>query len=191
MVARTHDLAAFTTLSIVAAYTPLPQMTMATMLVSLAANFIGGLAPDLDQPTSDLWRRIPAGSIWGRILSPLFGGHRMIAHSIVGIVIIGIGMQWLLSSIAHILVVDMNVVWWAFMIGLVSHIFMDTFTKEGVPLLFPLPWNFGFPPVKALRVKAGGMFEKSVIFPGLMLFTGFIYYINYPKFLDLFRNLIT
>lgn len=188
MVARTHDLAAFAALSAVAAYAPLQEMSLSTLLVALGANFIGGLAPDLDQPTADLWRRLPAGNIFGRILSPLFGGHRMIAHSIVGAFLIGLGIRWLLTLMNTVLLVDMNIVWWAFMIGLVSHIFMDMLTKEGVPLLFPLPWKFGFPPIKSMRVKAGGMIEKSIVFPGLMVITGAIYYLHYAKFLDFFRT---
>ena len=190
MVGRTHDLAAFAALSAVVAYQPLHEMSLATVVAALGANFIGGLTPDLDQPTADLWRRLPAGSIWGRLLSPILGGHRMIAHSLLGIFLFSTGLRAFLTAISQIVLVDMNIVWWSFMIGFLSHIIMDAFTRDGVPLLFPLPWKFGFPPVKSLRVKAGGMFEKSVVFPGLMALTAWLYYSHYAKFLDFLRYFI-
>ena len=84
----------------------------------------------------------------------------------------------------------MDIVWWAFMIGFVSHLVMDTFTKEGVPWLFPIPIRFGIPPFSFLRVKTGGMLEKSFIFPGLILLNFYIYYANYGKFLEFFKQYI-
>ena len=84
MTGRTHDLAAFTALGIFAATHPLPHMSLGTLLFAVSANLVGGLAPDIDQSTATLWRRLPAGSIWGKLLSPLFGGHRFISHSIIG-----------------------------------------------------------------------------------------------------------
>ena len=73
MTGRTHDLAAFTALNWVMVTGPVPQMTLATALVAFSGMMIGGLTPDIDQPTADLWRRLPAGTIVGKILSPLFG----------------------------------------------------------------------------------------------------------------------
>ena len=52
MTGRTHDLAAFTALTYVVATQPLPEMKLSTVLVALSANFIGGLGPDIDQPTA-------------------------------------------------------------------------------------------------------------------------------------------
>jgi hypothetical protein len=46
---------------------------------------------------------------------------------------------------------------------------MDTFTKEGVPWLLPIPIKFGFPPIKDLRVTTGHAVESFIIFPGLAL----------------------
>lgn len=52
MTGRTHDLAAFTALTIAIATTPIPHMSLATAIVAFSANMIGGLAPDIDQPTA-------------------------------------------------------------------------------------------------------------------------------------------
>src|SRR5947207_10725875 len=96
MTGRTHDLAAFTALGIFAAIYPLPHMTLGTLLFAVSANLVGGLAPDIDQSTATLWRRLPAGSIWGKLLSPLFGGHRFISHSTIGIFLFGFGLKYFL-----------------------------------------------------------------------------------------------
>lgn len=189
MTGRTHDLAAFTALSVVLVHVPLPQISLATALVAFSANMIGGLAPDIDQPTADLWRKLPAGSIIGRIFSPFLGGHRTISHSLLGIVLFGFLARELLGMISGVLLVDMQIVWWAFMIGFVSHLLMDTLTTEGVPWLFPIPWHFGFPPLKSLRIKTGGVMEKGFIFPLLLFLTGYIYYHNYHFFLMFVRGL--
>lgn len=189
MTGRTHDLAAFTALSLVVATQDIPHITLATAIVAVSANLIGGLTPDIDQPTADLWHKIPAGTIFGKILYPLLGGHRFISHSILGIVLFGFGAHLLLDAIHSVLLVNMTVVWWAFMIGYVSHLLMDTFTRDGVPWLFPIPIRLGIPPFKFMRIKTGGMIEKSIIFPALMISTGYIYYAHYSKFLDILRHL--
>lgn len=190
MTGRTHDLAAFTALNYIIATHALPEMTLATAFVAFSANMIGGLAPDLDQSTSSLYKRVRAGSVFGRLISPLFGGHRFISHSILGIFLFGFLLDFILGIIGQVLLVDMNIVWWAFMIGFVSHLIMDTFTRDGVPWFFPIPWHIGIPPIRSLRIKTGGLFEKSLIFPGLIVLNGLIIYTHYDKYLDFLRYYI-
>jgi inner membrane protein len=190
MTGRTHDLAGFTALSFVVAVQPPQDLTLSTALVALSANFIGALAPDIDQSTATLWRRIPAGGIWGRLLAPILGGHRMISHSILGVILFGLLLNFLLNLASTVVLVDMDIVWWSFMIGFVSHLITDMFTREGVPWLFPLPFNFGIPPLRALRFKTGGFIEKSLVFPSLILLNIWIYYSYYDKFLVILRNYI-
>lgn len=189
MTGRTHDLAAFTTLNyIIATQTPIPQMSVATMIVAFSANMIGGLAPDIDQPTADLWNKLPAGGLYSRLFTPLLGGHRYISHSLIGIIIFGFLSKYLLGLASSVLLVDMNVVWWSFMIGFVSHLVMDMFTKEGIPLLFPIPLKIGFPPFSVLRIKTGGLMEKALIFPGLMILNGYIVYHYHSQLLNFFHT---
>ncbi len=191
MTGRTHDLAAFTALSYVIATQPLPEhISLATGIVAISANFIGGLAPDIDQSTATLWGRLRGGSVWGRIFAPLFGGHRFISHSLIGIALFGIGSKLILQAMSSVLIVDMDIVWWAFMIGFVSHLLMDTITRDGVPWLFPIPIRFGVPPLRFLRLKTGGLLEKSFIFPSLILINIWIYYRYYDRFLEILRNYI-
>lgn len=189
MTGRTHDLAAFTALTFVMATHTLPQMTLATALVAFSANMIGGLAPDIDQPTAALWHRMRAGGIIGRIVKPFLGGHRYISHSLIGIFLFGFVAKIILNAMSSFLIVDMQVVWWSFMIGFVSHLLMDTFTTEGVPWLFPIPFKFGIPPLRALRIKTSGVVEKSFVFPGLLLINAYLIYAYYHKFLEFLHQI--
>lgn len=190
MTGRTHDLVAFTALSYIVATSPLQQMSVPTLITAFSANMIGGLAPDIDKATSNFWDHVPGGFIFGRLISPVFGRHRFISHSVVGIVIFGFGLQYLLGLLSNVLVVDMSILWWAFMIGFISHLIADSFTKDGVPWLFPIPIHLGFPPFKFLRIKTGGLIEKAIVFPGLIVLNLYIYYTYSPQFLNFLRHYI-
>jgi inner membrane protein len=188
MTGRTHDLAAFTALTYVIVTQPITEMSLGTALIAFTANMIGGLAPDIDQSTSSVWRRIRGGSILGRLISPLIGGHRLLSHSIIGVIMAGFILEVLLNIASSFLIVDHDVVWWAFMIGFVSHLIMDSFTREGVPWFFPIPISLGIPPLSFLRMKTGGLVEKSFVFPALLFINGYLIYMNYNKFLDFITN---
>jgi inner membrane protein len=190
MTSRTHDLAAFTSLTLVIHYLPeLPQLSLATVAAIIGANFLGGLFPDLDEPTAQFWQRFRAGSIVGRLIAPLLGGHRLISHSLVGLGLTGWLLSHFLTYLGTIILVDMYYVWWAFMIGMVSHLVMDALTKEGIPLLFPIPVKVGFPPLRFLRITTGKLLEKAFIFPGLMLLTTYLIYLNRLKLLTFLTHL--
>ena len=182
MLARTHDLAAITALGVVIMLRPEQTVTLSTAIAVLFANLIGGITPDIDQPTAPFWRNLPNIPPIGKLL----GGHRFLTHSIVGLLLFGFLAHWLLIFIQPILG-DINIgyVWWAYMIGMISHLVMDTFTKEGVPWLLPLPIKFGIPPLKRLRITTGKAFESFLIFPSLLLFNALFYAHNYQRLLEL------
>lgn len=170
MKARTHDLAAITALGAVVMAQPNRTLSLGTALVAILANQLGGIAPDIDQPTAPFWRNLPIGGAIGRVIDKLLGGHRFITHSILGLGLFGFLLNLLLTAMQPIMPdVDIGVVWAAFMIGMLSHLVMDTFTKEGVPWLLPLPIKFGVPPVKALRITTGKAGE-AIVFGLILLF---------------------
>lgn len=183
MKARTHDLAAVTGLGIVVLLQPsLPTMSLATVLVALLANQLGGIAPDIDQPTAPFWRNLPIGGLFGRFFGRMLGGHRFITHSLLGVVLAGFLVSLLLNLLHPIMPkVQLDIVWWAFMIGMVSHLVMDSFTKEGVPWLLPLPIKFGFPPLRRLRITTGKWVENFVVFPLLILLAILIVSFHYHE----------
>jgi len=88
---------------------------------------------------------------FGKKYQPDFFG-RHLSHSLLGIFLFGFIAKYLLGLAQGTLLVDMNIVWDAFMIGLFSHLFVDTLTTKGVPWLFPIPFHLGFPPFSVLRV---------------------------------------
>jgi inner membrane protein len=191
MTGRTHDLAAITVLGAVVLAQPPHSVTLATGLVAVFANLIGGIAPDIDQPTAPLWRNLPIGTFFGRFFDRLLGGHRFITHSLLGAGLLGWLVGLLLQFFQPVMHgVDTNLVWWAFMIGVFSHLVMDSFTKEGVPWLLPIPFKFGFPPLKSLRLTTGKYVELFIVFPALLAINGWIYYTHYPQVLEILHKYI-
>jgi inner membrane protein len=189
MTARTHDLAAITLLSVVFLVRPEQTLTLSTAIVALLANLIGGVTPDIDQPTAPLWRNLPIGKYVGRIFDNFTGGHRFLTHSIIGLALFGFAAHWLLAFLHPIMPgVNADLVWRAFMLGMLSHLIMDSFTKEGVPWLLPIPVKFGFPPLKRLRITTGKNAERWMVFPGLLAFNALFYTANYQHILDILRR---
>lgn len=192
MTARTHDLAAITALGLVVLTRPARTVTLATAIMAVFANLIGGITPDIDQPTAPLWRNLPVGKFFGDIFDKMAGGHRFITHSLLGLAVFGFAVHWLLIFLRPILgSVDIGLVWWAFMIGMLSHLVMDTLTKEGVPWLLPVPVKFGVPPLKAFRITTGKAVETFGVFPALLVFNALFYWAHYQRLLDILRRHIT
>ena len=191
MTARTHDLAAATALAVaVLLYAPGP-LRLSTLLVALLANQLGGIAPDIDQPTAPLWRNLPEGHYVGKVFGKLLGGHRFISHSLLGLVL----FAWLTNLALHALHpimphVDIQLVWWAFVIGYVSHLVMDTLTKEGVPWLLPVPYKFGVPPLRRLRITTGKFMETLVLLPLLVGFDIWLFASHYNHFTGILKTLV-
>ena len=89
MTARTHDLGAITALGLITLIAPPQSITLSTALLAILANQIGGIAPDIDQPTAPLWSNLPSGSVIGRVVDKVLGGHRFLSHSLLGVVLFG------------------------------------------------------------------------------------------------------
>ena len=156
-------MAAITALGLVVLIWPVGEITLSTALLAILANQIGGIAPDIDQPTAPFWRNLPIGRVFGKTIDKLLGGHRFLSHSILGLVLFGFLAHWLLIFLQPIMPhVNISLVWRAFMIGMLSHLVMDTLTKEGVPWLLPIPFKFGLPPLRALRVTTGKIGETGI-----------------------------
>jgi inner membrane protein len=191
MIARTHDLAAITALGVVFLLMPPVTLSLATAIVAVLANLIGGIAPDIDQPTAPLWRNLPVGRYFGRVFGVLLGGHRFLTHSLIGLVLLGFLSRMLLTFLHPIMgSINSDIVWWAFMIGVISHLVMDTFTKEGVPWLLPLPIKFGIPPLKAWRITTDSMVETFIVLPVLLAFNCWFYFQHYGEIIHLLKHTI-
>lgn len=192
MIARTHDLAAIIGLvAVVIVMSPLPSLSLATIITALFANQLGGVAPDIDQPTAPLWRNLPIGGLFGKFFGRMLGGHRFLTHSLLGVALLAFLVHWFLVVLQPIIPnVQIDFVWWAFVIGMASHLIMDSFTKEGVPWLLPIPIKFGFPPVRRLRITTGKVVEKFIILPVLIIILVALVTLYYPQLLDLLHRRI-
>lgn len=192
MLARTHDLAAITALGVVVLLQPERSLTLSTAIAAIFANMIGGITPDVDQPVAPFWRNLPIGGIIGRMITRLLGGHRFLTHSVLGLALFGFAVHWLLIFLQPILG-DINIgyLWWAYMIGMASHLVMDTFTKEGVPWLLPIPIKFGVPPIRRMRITTGKAAERFVVFPGLLVFNALFLAHNYQRLLSILQRHIS
>lgn len=166
-------------------------MSLATMIIAILANQLGGIAPDIDQPTAPFWRNLPIGGLFGKLFGRMLGGHRFLTHSLIGLALMGFLVHLLLIFLQPIIPnVQIDLVWWAFMIGMLSHLIMDSFTKEGVPWLLPIPVKFGFPPLRHLRITTGKSIEKFVILPLLLLVLVTLCMLFYSELLDLIHHRI-
>lgn len=99
--------------------------------------------------------------------------------------------KWLLVFLQPIMPqVQIDYVWWAFIIGMVSHLIMDSFTKEGVPWLLPIPIKFGFPPIRRLRITTGKAIENFIVLPLIAIVLVALCVMFYPTLVDLFHSRI-
>ena len=141
------------------------------ILILLIPTMLGASVPDLDTPSSELWDKIPAGSLIGRIVNPVFiGGHRHLSHSFLGMALFTAFFSLLLKIVLPYLsssLIPHSSLLIAFILGYASHLFADMFTETGVPLLFPLGYHFGLPPLKKIRIKTGHWFENLIIYPAV------------------------
>lgn len=187
MTARTHDIFAFASLLTIATYYPPSELWLATLLVAIIANIIGALMPDIDQASNRLWDLLPGGDALGSLLKNIFLSHRTISHSLLGLFIFFKSICWLIPKLFNPSFVNSEIVIIAFTIGYLSHLILDSFTEEGLPLLFPLKPKFGFPPIKSWRIKSGKWFEKYIVFPSIIVYIIFITANNWQLFLNIFR----
>jgi len=170
---------AFASLLTVATYYPQTNLGTATIIVSLIANTVGSMMPDLDQASNKLWDMLPYGDTVGKYLSKMFLSHRNFSHSIIGSVVMIKASFMLLENILNASYLNSHIVATSLMIGYISHLLADGVTEEGLPLLFPLGNKFGFPPIKSWRIKTDKWFERYVVVPGVLLYIGWIVIMNF------------
>ncbi len=192
MTGRTHDLAAISALLAIFIYEPLIEISLSTLFLALLFNQIGGILPDIDQPTAPFWRNLPVGKLIGKIIDKsLLGGHRFLTHSLLGAVIFGglfyFGLLFLKSAILSI---NVGIIWISFMVGVLSHLLLDSFTKEGIPLLLPITKKIGFPFNKQLRITTGKSVEYLVVIPVIIFIDIFLISSNYSYITHFFKYYI-
>lgn len=189
MTARTHNAIAFASLITSAVYFPPTHLNLTTLIIGIVGVDVGALIPDMDTGGNYLWGLLPQGQKLGNFLRKIFYKHRTITHSLLGFFLIFKFFEWLLPRIFNPSFIDPNIIFASIIIGYVSHLLADSFTEEGIPLLFPIPFTFGIPPIKRVRIKTGHWFENFVIFPAVWIYLIWFVNLNKEVLLTLFRNL--
>lgn len=156
---------------------------------AIIAVMVGALTPDLDQPTANLFRRVLGGKLVHRLFTTFSGGHRHFTHALIGIVAIGAFLRWLIFRyIQPDFYPPALALWYAFMIGYISHPIADTLTDHGVPWLWPLPWSIKLPPgPDVLRVTTGSFVETILLRGGLIVTAILLLSAHWPVFTSLFQ----
>lgn len=190
MTSRTHDIFAFASLITVAANYPPLTLNAATLVTSSVGSVIGSLLPDIDQASNRLWDLLPGGDFLGRLLKKLFLHHRTISHSLLGIYLVSKILSWVLPKLLNQNFINIKIVFYAIMIGYLSHLLLDFFTEGGIPLFFPLKFKVGFPPISSWRIKTGKWFEKFVIFPGIVVYIIWFVGNNQSKIMEILRLVV-
>lgn len=185
MIARTHNIFAFASLITVAVFYHPEELNTITLLTSLIANSVGSMFPDIDQATNKLWDMLPMGDAVGQFVTKALLPHRSFSHSAIGIFSFGLLFSNLLPLIFNATYIDSWMVFVSFIVGYISHLMADGFTEEGLPLLYPIRYKFGFPPIKKWRIKTGKWFEKYVITPGLVIYVIWLTTSNWGLFYKL------
>ncbi|MGL4452734.1 MAG: metal-dependent hydrolase [Sarcina sp.] len=121
------------------------------LLIVLFFHFtnIGSVFPDIDMKGSYIAKRYP-------FLAALFkkAKHRGITHSFFFIVILYI-ISLTLIFISHKNIVVIAICG-GFLIGYISHLVLDMFTREGIELFFPFNFNF-----KIFNIRTGSKGENA------------------------------
>ncbi len=189
MTARTHNAIAFASLVTAAVYFPPAHLNLTTLIIGIVGVDIGALIPDMDTGGNYLWGLLPQGQKLGNFLRKVFYKHRTITHSLLGFFLIFKFFGWLLPRIFNSSFIDPQIIFVAIIIGYISHLVADSFTEEGIPLLFPIPFTFGIPPIKRVRIKTGSWFENFVVFPAVWIYLIWFVNLNKEVLLTLLRNL--
>lgn len=189
MTGRTHDAIAFASLLTVAVYNPPESMNLLTAGAAVVGNIIGSTVPDLDQAGNRLYKLLPGGNYLGKILRRMFLGHRAFSHSILGFYIISSIIHFLVFRLLNPVYVNQDIVYAAIIIGYISHLVGDIITKDGIPLLFPLNFKFGIPPIKAFRIEAGSWVENLIVLPGTAAYIFWFIGRNQQQLLEVIRQL--
>jgi membrane-bound metal-dependent hydrolase YbcI (DUF457 family) len=152
-----------------------PMILLVKKVVYYSSVGFGSLLPDIDNARSTFGRKL--GAVSKEIQR--IAGHRTIFHSLLGLVVgsllaIGLeqGVVFLLNQRGFVVPAQFigtsHLVFVAVLFGCVVHIVADALTVGGVPLLWPNPKRFGFPPNPRLRFKTG-TWPEFVIVWGFMI----------------------
>lgn len=143
-----------------------PHYNPTTFAWVVVISSIAALLPDIDQPTSTLWNKIPFGKLAGEFANSILS-HRNFTHSLLGYALFSWIFYIFLSHLPSYWGISEHLVLIAFMVAYASHLLADMVTVMGIPLFFPHQGMYGIPPhpFAGIRIITGGWFENLIVFP--------------------------
>ncbi len=164
MVGKSHQLVGFVSVYTYAVIMQTPHLNPQTVIAAVLLISLGSLTPDLDSQENKIYQIVPIGQrLFAEVGERAFGRHRSISHSILGVAILWYLSHWLIFMIPEANGFNLQALWLAYVISLISHLFADAITKDGIPLLWPIKFRFGIPPLKFMRMKTGGWTEVFIV----------------------------
>lgn len=136
MLGSTHKTAGIG-IGMIAASTVLDLSNKETIIVSsslLLGSFIGSILSDIDSPNSYIGRKF---KLLSHLIHSLFG-HRTITHSLLFAISIYVIIDLLSIGLTGIALVTINAINIGLLLGILSHILLDSFTVFGTPFLYPI-----------------------------------------------------
>ncbi len=158
----------------------LAKTVTVTLLVKKAVYYFsvgfGALLPDIDNARSTLGHKLGVVSKGIQKIA----GHRTLFHSLLGLVLgslLAIGLQqvviWLLSQRGFTVPADFvgasHLVFFGVLFGCIMHIAADALTQGGVPLFWPNPRRYGFPPDSHWRFRTGTWPEFVIVWSFMII----------------------
>lgn len=131
---------------------------------NIAASFIGAIILDIDEPKSYIGRKI---KILSHIIKFILD-HRGLIHSIPGTFILSFIFYLIVNfySLAYSLVLF-------FLVGCITHLILDLFSDDGVPLFYPFIKKRYSIKIFKTRGFLEKIFRYSLYLLGIYLFIGF------------------
>src|SRR5579875_321432 len=187
MEGRSHLLVGLTAavvLDSVVHITGTPLMMTSTVSVTLLVKKIvfysmvalGSLLPDIDNAHSTLGRKLG----WVSKSIQHVAGHRTLFHSLLGLALgslLALGLEQLVVyllamrglTIPAQFIRGEHLVFISVLFGCIMHIAADALTEGGVPLFWPYPKRYGFPPNPRWRFRTGTWPEFVIVYSFMLL----------------------
>ncbi|HLI06648.1 MAG TPA: metal-dependent hydrolase [Ktedonobacteraceae bacterium] len=187
MEGRSHLLVGLTAavvLDSVVHITGTPLMMTSTVSVTLLVKKIvfysmvalGSLLPDIDNAHSTLGRKLG----WVSKSIQHVAGHRTLFHSLLGLALgslLALGLEQLVVyllamrglTIPALFIRGEHLVFISVLFGCIMHIAADALTEGGVPLFWPYPKRYGFPPNPRWRFRTGTWPEFVIVYSFMLL----------------------
>lgn len=129
--------------------------------INVMAFSLGVVFPDIDEPNSFIGKRTKGVSH----LMNLFFGHRGITHSLFAFIFIGLLSYFAISLLSFVPTIPVVL----FVLGYLTHLIQDSFSKSGVKWLLPFSSRSFQSGLDIIYYTTGGLAEYTIFFASAVL----------------------